>query len=168
MVLHTTHKIPRISQLNDWIGLGANLVKSSKLSHTCYIWLLPPVHMGPTPVLLPPFSYVEDQVFFLKKVSKITLNYFQSIGPLGRCFHRVAMSVCLSVYPLVIFFEASHWPSGHMINTRPLIGHPSFTIKISTPSPLRICVFSIWPLPEVENWFKKQTRPRQSVPNSWS
>ena len=29
------------------------------------------------------------------------------------------------------FFEASHWPSDHMITSRPLIGQPSFTTKLS-------------------------------------
>ena len=43
--------------------------------------------------------------------------------PLGRFFLVVAMSVCLSPFH-VIFFEASHWPSGHMIRSRPLIGRP--------------------------------------------
>ena len=47
---------------------------------------------------------------------------------LGRFFHRVAMSViylsvCLSPSHAIIF-EASHWPSGHMIRSRPLIGRP--------------------------------------------
>ena len=46
---------------------------------------------------------------------------------LGRFFHRVVMSfyvsVCLSVCPISCnFFEASHWPSDHMIRSRPLIG----------------------------------------------
>ena len=47
---------------------------------------------------------------------------------LGRFFHRVAMSVCPSVCLCVpfhaFFFEASHWPSGHMTRSRPLIGQP--------------------------------------------
>ena len=46
------------------------------------------------------------------------------------------MSVCLSVAGMspfhVIFFEASLWPSGHMINSRPLIGQLSFTTKLRT------------------------------------
>ena len=45
--------------------------------------------------------------------------YFQSIGPLGRCFHRVAMCVCMSVCLFVclmspfnvIFFEAYFAPT---------------------------------------------------------
>ena len=44
---------------------------------------------------------------------------------LGRFFHRVAMSVhvCVCVSPShAIFFKTSHWPSGHMIRSRPLIG----------------------------------------------
>ena len=36
--------------------------------------------------------------------------------------HRVAMSVCLYVPFHAIFFDSSHWPSGHMIRSRPLIG----------------------------------------------
>ena len=42
------------------------------------------------------------------------------------------LSVCLFVPFYVIFFEASHWPTDHMINSRPLIGQPSFTTKLST------------------------------------
>ena len=36
------------------------------------------------------------------------------------------MSIYLSIYMSpshVIYFEASHWPSDHMISSRPLIGH---------------------------------------------
>ena len=51
---------------------------------------------------------------------------------LGRFFHRVAMSVYVFIcFPSpfhVIFFEASHWPSGHMIRSRPLIGRPPLLI----------------------------------------
>ena len=44
---------------------------------------------------------------------------------LGRFFHRVAMSVFLCICPFSCnFFEASHWPSGHMIRSWPLIGRP--------------------------------------------
>ena len=47
------------------------------------------------------------------------------------------MSVYISVCPLfMLFFKASHWPSGDMINSRPLIGKPSFTTKLSNPPPL--------------------------------
>ena len=36
------------------------------------------------------------------------------------------MSVFLCICPFSCnFFEASHWPSGHMIRSRPLIGRPS-------------------------------------------
>ena len=38
----------------------------------------------------------------------------------------VCVGTCLSPSH-VIFFEASHWPSDHMISSRPLIGQPSFT-----------------------------------------
>ena len=53
-------------------------------------------------------------------------NIFKD-SALGRFFHRVAMSVCQRIClspSLAIFFEASHWPSGHMIRSRPLIGRP--------------------------------------------
>ena len=40
---------------------------------------------------------------------------------LSRC-----LSVCVFVCPFsCVFFEASHWPSGHMTRSRPLIGQPS-------------------------------------------
>ena len=57
---------------------------------------------------------------------------FTNSAPLGRVGHRVAMSVCVSVCLSVcvcapssaVFFEASHWPSGHMTRSWPLIGQP--------------------------------------------
>ena len=36
----------------------------------------------------------------------------------------VCGSVCLSAPSSAVFFEASHWPSGHMTRSRPLIGQP--------------------------------------------
>ena len=51
---------------------------------------------------------------------------FHLLGPLGQVGLVVDMSVCLSVClspSHAIFFEASYWPSGHMISSRPLIGH---------------------------------------------
>ena len=56
-------------------------------------------------------------------------------------FHRlvVAMSVHMSYVCRIlspshgIFFEASHWPSYHMISLRPLNGQPSFITKLSPP-----------------------------------
>ena len=44
------------------------------------------------------FSVFEDAI--CKKstlLKKVCLAFFQSIGPLGRCYHRVAMCVCLFV-----------------------------------------------------------------------
>ena len=53
---------------------------------------------------------------------------FTNWAPLGRVGHRAAMSVCLSVCVFApscaVCFEASHWPSDHMIRFRPLIGRP--------------------------------------------
>ena len=53
---------------------------------------------------------------------------FTNSAPLGRVGHRVAMSVCVSVCLFApsgaVFFEASHWPSGHMTRSWPLIGQP--------------------------------------------
>ena len=71
-------------------------------------------------------------------------------GPLGRVGLVVAMSVCVSVCLWNVpfqcdFFRASHWPSGHMIRSRPLIGPQ---VKWSDPGlvlveitePLQICI----------------------------
>ena len=44
------------------------------------------------------------------------------------------MCICLSPFH-VIFFEASHWPSGHMIRSRLLIGRPSMTTTPPHPAP---------------------------------
>ena len=48
-------------------------------------------------------------------------NLFHQLGPLGRVGLVVAMCVLvLSFCPLLCdFLEASHWPSGHMISSRP-------------------------------------------------
>ena len=48
--------------------------------------------------------------------------HFSKNVPLSQFFHRVAMSIYIYVCINVIFFKASHWPSGYMIRTRPLIG----------------------------------------------
>ena len=65
---------------------------------------------------------------------------FTEWAPLGRFSHRVAMSLCVCVCAIEsqgskggprgakqspIVFEASHWPSGHMISSSPLIGPPN-------------------------------------------
>ena len=47
----------------------------------------------------------------------------------GRLGLAVVMSVCVSLTlspSHAMFFDASHWPSDHMITSRPLIGQPSF------------------------------------------
>ena len=54
---------------------------------------------------------------------------FHQLGSSGPS-HRVDMSVCLSGCLSVcaigcIFFYASHWPSGNITSSRPLIGPPS-------------------------------------------
>ena len=82
----------------------------------------------PPPLLLSPFI----KLCYFTKLILIQLHYclakhfpFFKESALGRFFHRVAMSVCLSVCvspSLAIFFKASHWPSGHMIRSRPIIG----------------------------------------------
>ena len=45
---------------------------------------------------------------------------------LGWLRHRVAMSVCVWFCAIgcSFFFRASHWPWGHMISSKPLIGPP--------------------------------------------
>ena len=58
-----------------------------------------------------------------RNFSKYVLGFSKN-RPLGWFFHRVAMSVYISIYlsPFrVIFFEASYWPSGNMIRSWPLI-----------------------------------------------
>ena len=72
---------------------------------------------------------LSSQVFLTKNTFK---NCIFKESALGQFFHRVAMSVCLMSHFQVISFEASHWPSGHIISSRPLIGQPSFTTKLST------------------------------------
>ena len=73
------------------------------------------------------------------QVSCVRCHMFFKESPLGRFFHIVAMSVLLSVCFMspfhVTFFEDSHWPSDPMISSRPLIGQPSFTTKLSTTPP---------------------------------
>ena len=77
--------------------------------------------------------YIWRQNMSLKRGQKTIL--FSKNRPLGRFFHIVAMSVYLSVCLFVpfscYFFEASHWPSDPMISSRPLIGQPSLTTKLS-------------------------------------
>ena len=68
-------------------------------------------------------------------LNKLMVNkyIFHWIGPLGWFSHRVAMSVCLSVClspPHAIFFQASHWPTGHMTRSQASHWSPS-------PHPLR-------------------------------
>ena len=54
-------------------------------------------------------------------------------APLGRVGPRVAMSVCLCVClsapSSAVFFKASHWPSGHMIRSLPLIDKKKVAAK---------------------------------------
>ena len=50
-----------------------------------------------------------------KEVEGVSQLKFSKNLPLGRFFHRVAMSMCILSPFHVTFFEASHWPSGHMI-----------------------------------------------------
>ena len=51
----------------------------------------------------------------------------------GRVGPRVAMSVCLCVClsapSSAVFFKASHWPSGHMIRSLPLIDKKKVAAK---------------------------------------
>ena len=52
----------------------------------------------------------------------------------GFSFMSVCLCVCVSP-PHAILFEASDWPSDNMISSRPMIGQPSLTIKLSTHPP---------------------------------
>ena len=54
----------------------------------------------------------------------------------SRCDVRLYVCIILSL-PRVIFFETSHWPSDHMISSRPIIGQPSSPpLKKMPPAPL--------------------------------
>ena len=69
------------------------------------------------------WNFYTNMFFLDKKLKKIKKN-----RPLGRFIHRVAMSVYICIYmspPQAIFFEASHWPSDHMISSRPPPSSPS-------------------------------------------
>ena len=56
---------------------------------------------------------------------KVSEPIFTESAPLGGFSYRVAMSMCASAPLGAVFYEAFHWPSGHMISSRPLIGPPS-------------------------------------------
>ena len=73
--------------------------------------------------------FPNNDVHFLDKISiahnLLYLVFLFSLNrPLGRFGLVVAMSVRISSPPHAIVFEASHWPSDHMISSRPLIGKP--------------------------------------------
>ena len=66
-------------------------------------------------------------------ICNVSHFFLHQLGPLGRVGLVVAMSVSVPPVPFYVIFEASHWPSGHMVSSRPLIGQPSFTTKLSNP-----------------------------------
>ena len=74
-------------------------------------------------------QFISGHLLFLK-VSSERLGLgasFHRIGPSGpiRSSSRdVRVYVCCLSPSHAIFFEASHWPSGHMTRSRPLIGRP--------------------------------------------
>ena len=78
------------------------------------------------------FFFFFSLIFLIFKASALWANAFLE-------------SRCLSVCPLSheAFFEASHWPKGHMISSRPLIGQPSFTIKLRWVS-FFFCPKALW------------------------
>ena len=62
--------------------------------------------------------------------------FFSTTRPLADSFIELQCQFMdLSVPFNVIYFKASHWPSGHMISSRPLIGEASFTTKLSPSAP---------------------------------
>ena len=71
---------------------------------------------------------IEITIFF-----KVDSSYFHQLGPLGRVGLVVAKSVSYLFVPFPCnFFQASHWPSDHMICLRPLIGqHSLLSVLIS-------------------------------------
>ena len=68
-------------------------------------------------------------------INHCIFHNFQRIGPQADSFiESQFVSATLSVIPFSFnFFQAFHWPSGHMISSRPLISQPFFTTKLSTP-----------------------------------
>ena len=94
----------------------------------------------------PPTNFVDH----LKKNSTLQIIFFVTetkhihilIRPSQQTFSPTRPSgpswtssrdVCLRPSPLspshAVFFKASHWPSVHMISSRPVIGQPTFTTK---------------------------------------
>ena len=64
------------------------------------------------------------------------INDFQRIGPLADSFIelRCPSVLCMVSPPHAVFFEASHWPSRHMIRSRPVIGRPSARKRCNFPT----------------------------------
>ena len=84
-------------------------------------------------------AYIANKRWYIVMLNSNTKSLFFFINldfylfkelALGRFFHRVAMCVSVLSPFYVTFSEASHWPSGHMFSSRPLIGQPSFTTKL--------------------------------------
>ena len=78
----------------------------------------------------------------LKLFSEKCFIIFPVSAPLGRFSHRVALSVrpCVRVRHWMQFFQASHWPSGHMNSSRSLIGPPSASVTGSLCLSHTVCV----------------------------
>ena len=53
-----------------------------------------------------------------------TLFTKSALGPLWSSSRNVRIIIYLSVPSQRFFFQASYWPSDHMISSRPLIGNP--------------------------------------------
>ena len=83
-------------------------------------------------------SILNKNTFDKKKLNIFKARIFKEKA-LGRFVHRLAMSVCLFVCLFVCPSRASHWPSVHMIRSRPLIGRP----PLPPPSSMDWCRASI-------------------------
>ena len=76
-----------------------------------------------------------------KIVALLCMNTFHqfSLNRPTELTRSSSRNVCIYVYMSpshAIFFKACHWPSDHMISSRPFIGKPSFPTLLSPPIPL--------------------------------
>ena len=109
-----------------WLEIAGNPIRHEDI---CSSSVLSPdfsVTLRPPPWTLKAKSKFFFFFFFGKKKFFQNFVIFTESSQLGRFSHRVAMSVemWLCAIGCSFFFEASQWPSGHMISSRPLIGPP--------------------------------------------
>ena len=108
-------------------------MKILKVSVHCHHLCIAHVYMKRSRARVP----IEEQDVLLPFFLRIKIFDFQRIGPKSYSFIKPqcpGLDISFSLSPFhVIFVEASHWPSGHTIRSRPLIGwQPS-------PPPTGVC-----------------------------